>query len=708
MPIAVFGQGAVQTAYVSYIEFDIEPNSLTLVWPTSYVDVPFTDTSTGIHYNVLAASMQVTCADPNAHTITLPDATEGSVGNNFIISNVGAAPFNVLYQDGTAFLAAENGISYWVQLTDNSTANGTWEVITFGAGASTADPIALAGPGLIPYPVDPTKLATNIPVQSKNAPYTVVATDRASLIVWTGGGGEITLPAIGAVQAGFYVSFNNQGAGELNIVATGGVFIDGKANLAIEIQQSTMIISDGTVWWTLGFGQSQFDSIGALNKSLTPPGTGNITLTASEAAFTIQQYTGILAGNVVVFFPPTTNYWYISNNTTGNFTVSVQLGTPLAPIGAATIIPQTHRAIFYSDGVTGLYIIPNNVPIGATFPDGTAAEPGIAFSADDSTGLFRGTVPGVSLGMSVGGVAQGAFDNTGLTIPAGKFITAANGTAAAPSLRFTGAPTTGLYQAGNNLGFSYVGASKGQITATGLTMAPAATVIVSDATNASTSILSCALANSSLSFTNADAATSFMQMSGALSSGTFKFGTSGGGISPYATLTANGDGATIVANNGIFNSQLNLNNAVTASVVTLSLPGSPGVGSASFGIYNALGLQIISTSGAGNTGTISISPSATSSGLNVISSSNVGASIFQIIANDGGVANIRNNNVNAINIGATGIVTFPGQNAATLTALMPASVNGAIAYYNGAAWVTLPPGANGQTLTIAGGIPTWA
>jgi len=704
MPITVFGQGAVQTAYVSYIEFDIEPNSLTLIWPTSYVDVPFTDTSTGIHYNVLAASMQVTCADPNAHTITLPDATEGSVGNNFIISNVGAAPFNVLYQDGTAFLAVENGISYWVQLTDNSTANGTWEQITFGAGTSTADPIALAGPGLIPYPVDPTKLATNIPVQSKNVPYTVVATDRGSLIVWTGGGGQITLPAIGAVQAGFYVSFNNQGAGELNIVADGGVLIDGQANLAIEIQQSTMIISDGTVWWTLGFGQSQFDSIGALNKSLTPPGAGNITLTASEASFTIQQYTGILAGNVVVFFPPTTNYWYISNNTTGNFTVSVQLGTPLAPIGVATIIPQTHRAIFYSDGVTGLYIIPNNIPIGATFPDGTAAEPGIAFSADDSTGLYRGTVPGVSLGMSVGGVAQGAFDNTGLTIPAGKFITAANGTAANPSLRFTGAPTTGLYEAGNNLGFSYLGASKGQITATGLTMAPAATVVVSDATNVGITTLSSVLANSLLSFTNGAFTSSFKIATGG-STGTFTFQSGG---TPLTTLTTDGDGCTISATNLIFTSALNLNGGGTNSTITLSVPGSPAIGTASFGIYNNFGLQIISTAQNGNTGTISISPAATSSFLNVISSTNVGNSTMSFQANDGGIGNIRNNSILSIVIGTTGIVTFPAQTAATLTALMPASVNGALAYYDGAAWVTLPPGANGQTLTIAGGIPTWA
>ena len=36
MPITVFGQGAVQTAYVSYLALDLDltDGNITLVWPT--------------------------------------------------------------------------------------------------------------------------------------------------------------------------------------------------------------------------------------------------------------------------------------------------------------------------------------------------------------------------------------------------------------------------------------------------------------------------------------------------------------------------------------------------------------------------------------------------------------------------------------------------------------------------------------------------
>lgn len=93
MPIQVFGAGAVQTAYVSYLALDLSLGSVQLVWPTSYVDVPYTQN--GINYNVLAASMSVNTAMGNTNTMTLPDATMASGGQNFIITNTGASAFDV-------------------------------------------------------------------------------------------------------------------------------------------------------------------------------------------------------------------------------------------------------------------------------------------------------------------------------------------------------------------------------------------------------------------------------------------------------------------------------------------------------------------------------------------------------------------------------------------------------------------------------------
>ena len=207
MPIQVFGQGAVQTAYVSFISFDLTEGNVVLIWPTSYVDVPYTQN--GINYNVLAASMVVTASieDPPS-TITLPDATMSSVGSNFIITNSGDFTFNLLKSDGSILIGGgipptENANSYWVQLIDNSTSAGVWQFVQFGAGTSSANANVLAGLGLTALGAT---LNTNIPVLSlnnTNLPYTVSAANRAQLIVWKGGIGAITLPNITSVPAGF-------------------------------------------------------------------------------------------------------------------------------------------------------------------------------------------------------------------------------------------------------------------------------------------------------------------------------------------------------------------------------------------------------------------------------------------------------------------------------------------------------------------------
>ena len=149
MAIEVFGAGAVQSAYVSYLPIDIRPNNITLLWPTSYVNVPYTDPITNIHYNVLAAWMDVNTNDENENTITLPDATKSSVGSNIIVKNVGAGDFNIHTSDNNILLNIGTGLRYSILLTDNSTPAGMWSVVQFGAGVSQASANLLAGNGLV-------------------------------------------------------------------------------------------------------------------------------------------------------------------------------------------------------------------------------------------------------------------------------------------------------------------------------------------------------------------------------------------------------------------------------------------------------------------------------------------------------------------------------------------------------------------------------
>lgn len=356
MAIEVFGAGAVQSAYVSYIPLNITLNSITLLWPNSYVNVPYIDPVSGEHFDVLAASMNVTTDVGNLNTIKLPDATMSSVGSNFIITNIGGGGFNVLKSDDTVVVGILPGLSYWIQLTDNSTPQGIWTTVQFGASVSQANANDLAGNGLAALGF-PAKLNTNTSVYLTAVPFPIDESYRAKLILWTGGSTTLTLPAIGSVLPGYSVSFNNEGSAQI-IIQPGEALttIDGKPNLAVQVQQSLTIISDGTNWWTLGFGQNQFAVTSSIiiNVSVGV----DVTLTNIQASSLIQNYEGSLANNITVFFPITTNYWFINNATTNAGILSIQLKDPiLGPIGTSYPLPKGTKQIFYSNGLS-LFPIP--------------------------------------------------------------------------------------------------------------------------------------------------------------------------------------------------------------------------------------------------------------------------------------------------------------------------------------------------------------
>lgn len=501
MAIQVFGSGNVQSAFPAYLALDITANSLTLVWSDAYVDVPYTDPVTGIHYQALAANMNVTTSNPNVHTITLPDATQTSIGTNFIMTNVGAANFTLNTSDGMPLQdPVTTGVSYYVLLTDNSTSVGVWTVYTFAAGTSEASAVALAGNGLVALA---GKLNTNVPVISTAIVPVIDVTSRAKLIVWTGGIATLILPTIISVPAGYYVSFSNQGTAQLTIEpGEPGTTISLEPSLAVQVQQSLTIISDGANWQTLGFGQNQADVVTAL--SLNVSLSVNVTLTSTQAANLIQEYNGLLTANITVFFPVITGEWFIANNTTGTFTLSVQLAGPL---GTAYVIPQGSSQIFYSDG-TSLFIAPTSLSLA----NGTVTSPALSFVASSNTGIYYND----SIVFSIGGVNTAAIETVGplgeisalsangtsmqiisanttgsidynainaisinnagavtlpvgpLTLSAGQFLIP-NGTVAAPAIAFSSNMSTGFYYTAPAIGISIGGVLAGGFQASGTT-----------------------------------------------------------------------------------------------------------------------------------------------------------------------------------------------------------------------------------------------
>jgi hypothetical protein len=386
MPINVFGEGAVQTAYVGYREFAMTED-LDLLWPNAYQDTP----------NTAAAFMRVTTTSTTGLILTLPDATQVSVGQNFIIVNTSSNAFSLSSKSGADLGSIDIGISYYYILQDNSTEGGVWRRVTFGAGNADVDAAELAGLGLDAVA---GKLNTSTPVVSTVGPYTVTSAQNAALIVWTGGGGTLTLPNVATVDDGFFFSLNNEGSGEVTII--GDKPIDNQAAFVVGISQSLTLVKAANNWWTLGFGQQTFFSVNVLNKTVA--GNTDVILSANEAARNIQQYDGALTGNITVFFPVEANEWTIYNRTTGAFTLSVQLRGGGVPVGTAYIVPQGNTQIFYSDGTT-MRVTPSIIsPSGITFPSGTEPSPGIAFTSDPDTGIYNIPVGNV-IGISSGGVA---------------------------------------------------------------------------------------------------------------------------------------------------------------------------------------------------------------------------------------------------------------------------------------------------------------
>jgi len=88
--------------------------------------------------------------------------------------------------------------------------------------------------------------------------------------------------------------------------------------------------------------------------------------------------------------------------------------------------------------------------------DGAVGTPGISFTADPDTGIYRITAD--SLGISTGGVLRLGVSTTGFDSTV--FIRGVDGTAASPGFTFVAEQTTGMFRAGTALGLATAGAER--------------------------------------------------------------------------------------------------------------------------------------------------------------------------------------------------------------------------------------------------------
>lgn len=396
-----FGGYNINTAFPSYIRYDLTAN-LQLNWASSFVD-----TAPGVN-NVTAQINDLNPLVDNL-TVTLADATLISVGQTIQFNNVGAnnITINNFIGGEISVIPTINNNQYILYLRDNSTPGGTWGITHLGAGTTSADAAALAGLGTVALN---SEINTNFPGKTIGANYQVLLSDRASILVWTGGAGTITLP--GQLE-GFYIAVNNEGTGVVTITTPDAKTIDGQLSFGLNPSESSYFIGVEANWNTLGFGVESFFQVNVLAPiDLSAVGPSK-TLTNSESSRLVEQYTGTLANNVIVYYPAAAGQWYVWNNTNGLglYTVSAQL---VGNVGLRIPIPQGEKIILYSDG-NSMYNTPT-VATNAIFPDGTVGLPGINFISDNTTGFYKPVSPPAGVvnyssagtaSLSFGGAAAG-------------------------------------------------------------------------------------------------------------------------------------------------------------------------------------------------------------------------------------------------------------------------------------------------------------
>ena len=392
--VSPFTGDVIQPTDVSFRAVTLSANTQ-LNWPSN--------STTNSDY--AARIMQVT-ATAGSLNLYMPPADQTSVGNDALIRNIGANTFTVKDYAGTGtIVSVAAGESKYIYITTNATSQGTWGIIAFGTGTSSADATTLAGYGLVASGVT---LNQSHPSAAITSTSTFAATDRAQTRVWSGGAGTATLPAAATLGNNWFTLFKNNGTGSFTISCTGAELIDGVSTKTFNPSESAFIICTGTAYVTVGYGVSSSFVFTSLIKSVV---SGSYLLSASEASNTIQEYVGNLTGNVTATFPPIVNLYVISNQTTDNgYTLTITTG-----LGFTAVVPPGQQATLICDGTN--FLNANTTQAGATaisLVDGSVGTPSLNFAAETSTGVYRPSAG--ELGISVLGTQRFKATATGVSI----------------------------------------------------------------------------------------------------------------------------------------------------------------------------------------------------------------------------------------------------------------------------------------------------
>lgn len=332
----VFGGTNIYPSDVSYLELNLTTSDIVLTWPL--------ETNAPADGEVVAARiMNVNCTG-TGRSIYLPPADESGPGECILFNNIGTQSFSIVDATGTAVATVAAGTLWQVYMTNNSTAAGVWSSYQFGATTSSANAAALAGYGLKAITTTLNQAVTTLTL---NSAYTLGAAERASFINWTGAAATISISAAAVLGGEWFCYIRNSGSSNISIDPNLVEQINGLPTLTISPSNSCMLICDGSNFFTVGLslgsssgGGTTFDYL-----AIDVSGGGSYTLNTFQLNKISYNLTGILTANRDIIVPATVQQYWITNSTTGGYTLTVKTSA-----GTGIVVAQGDAQILYSNG----------------------------------------------------------------------------------------------------------------------------------------------------------------------------------------------------------------------------------------------------------------------------------------------------------------------------------------------------------------------
>jgi hypothetical protein len=347
----IFGGDNIAPSSVSYAAVTLSTATTQYYWPVE----------TSANSDVIATIMDVT-SNSAGYILKLGAANEVSNGQTILFNNPGANSFIVQDFTGVQVANISPGTTWQIYLTDNTTAAGTWRTFQYGASVSSVNASALAGTGIIALG---SLLSQSMPVLSYASNHTLTVPDRAYTFLWTSGVGTFTLPLASTAGNNWFVQFKNAGTGVVTIQTVGANTIDDSASISLQPLDSCIVLTDGVNYYSLGLGQSAIFSFDYT--TINVAGTGNYVLSGAELNRVAYEFTGVLTGNRVVIVPNTIQQYWVTNSTTGAFSLTIKTATT-----SGVSVTQSASTILYCNGnqvvsaETGGISLPLPISLGGT------------------------------------------------------------------------------------------------------------------------------------------------------------------------------------------------------------------------------------------------------------------------------------------------------------------------------------------------------